>query len=80
LSNPKCGRSDCVNWKSKGECALSDPEKYNDTCLHFEGSIDSFKLRADSISGIHNKEPISNYKIIKSIAKDKQIKNSKKTV
>lgn len=78
MSNPLCNKSDCVNWKSNGECALSDPEKFNNTCLHFEDSFNSLKLRADSISGIHNKDPISNYKIIKTIFKDKKAKNIKK--
>ena len=80
MPNPLCDKSNCVNWKNNGECALSEPEKSDNNCLHFEDSIESLKLRADSISGIHNKEPISNYKIIKTILKDKKPKNTKKSV
>ena len=63
MENPVCVRSNCVNWKKNGRCALVDPELTDNYCLHFEDSIDSFRLKADSVKGILNQEEINPYKI-----------------
>lgn len=47
---PSCEHENCINWE-KGRCALKDPEKEGDSCLSYEDSMDSLRLRADAIRG-----------------------------
>lgn len=50
MNYPLCKHSNCINWK-KGRCALKDPEKEDDSGLHYEDVVDSLRLKADAIKG-----------------------------
>ncbi|MCJ7712847.1 hypothetical protein MUO66_00085 [Candidatus Bathyarchaeota archaeon] len=50
MNYPTCNKNKCINWKN-GKCALKEPEKTNNYCLHFEDSMDSLRLKADAIKG-----------------------------
>ncbi len=50
MDYPQCERKTCINWKD-GHCALKNPEKNGDSCLHYEGAMDALRLKADAIKG-----------------------------
>ena len=50
MNHPTCDKTSCILWK-KGKCALIDPERTDNYCLHFEDSMDSLRLKADAIKG-----------------------------
>lgn len=50
MDYPLCDRNNCINWK-QGHCALKDPEKEDDSCLHYEDVLNSIRLKADAIKG-----------------------------
>ncbi|MDG6222861.1 MAG: hypothetical protein IAX21_04405 [Candidatus Bathyarchaeota archaeon] len=50
MDYPLCDRSNCINWNN-GHCSLKDPEKDEDSCLHFDDKLDNLRLKADAIKG-----------------------------
>ena len=50
MDYPLCNRKNCINWK-KGRCSLKDPEKEGHSCLHYEDTLDSLRLKADATKG-----------------------------
>ena len=55
LDYPFCEKTNCVNYK-KGRCILKNPEKDDGTCLHYEDTLDSFRLKADVFKGTLKRE------------------------
>ena len=50
MNYPLCNRTNCINWKN-GRCALKDPEKEEEYCLHYEDALDFLRLRTDALKG-----------------------------
>jgi len=50
MGYPLCELANCANWR-KGRCTLKDPEKDGDSCLYYEDTLDSLRLKADAIKG-----------------------------
>jgi hypothetical protein len=50
MDYPLCEKKCCINWKG-GHCSLRDPEKNIDSCLNFEDTMDTLRLKADAIKG-----------------------------
>jgi len=50
MDYPTCERKTCIHWKD-GRCTLKNPEKYDDTCLHYEDTMDALRLKADPLKG-----------------------------
>ncbi|MFH0896917.1 MAG: hypothetical protein V1850_02565 [Candidatus Bathyarchaeota archaeon] len=45
-----CGRESCVNCRD-GYCALKNPERDGDNCLHYEDTLNSLRLKVDTFKG-----------------------------
>jgi len=55
MDYPLCDKTDCVNYK-KGRCTLKNPEKENESCLHYEEIMDSLRLKVDVFKGTLKRE------------------------
>ncbi|MEJ2243331.1 MAG: hypothetical protein P8X87_02155 [Candidatus Bathyarchaeota archaeon] len=45
-----CDKENCLNW-NKGHWSLKDTEKDEDSCLHYDDTLDNLRLKADAIKG-----------------------------
>jgi hypothetical protein len=55
MGYPFCEKTNCVNYK-KGRCILKNPEKSNESCLHFEDTMDSLRLKVNAFKGALRRE------------------------
>jgi len=55
MDYPFCEKTNCVNHK-EGRCILKNPEKSNESCLHFEDIMDSSRLRVNTFKGTLRRE------------------------
>jgi len=45
-----CDRDSCANYRD-GCCALRNPEREGNFCLHYEDALSSLRLRVDTFKG-----------------------------
>jgi len=55
MDYPFCEKTNCVNFK-EGRCTLKNPEKSEKHCLHYEDTMDSLRLKANTFKGTLRKE------------------------
>jgi len=55
MDYPFCEKVNCANYEI-GRCILKSPEKSNEFCLHFEGIVDSSRLKVNTFKGTLRRE------------------------
>ena len=45
-----CDRDSCVNY-GDGHCALKNPERDGDHCLHYEDAMNALRLKVSTFKG-----------------------------
>ena len=46
-----CGRESCINYRN-GYCALKNPERDDNNCLHYEDIMSALRLKVNPFRGI----------------------------
>lgn len=44
----KCSRESCVSYRD-GYCSLKNPERDGDNCLHYEDTLNSLRLKIETL-------------------------------